>query len=343
MFHGFFLPKPAAILLFSGISMASRKIHTALLSIASNTLLICMKVVVCVITGSMSIISEAIHSGMDLVAAFIAFASVRVSDNPPDKDHPYGHGKVENVSGAIEAVLIVAASGFIIYKAIKKLFLNEPVESLGLGFFVMMVSAAVNTYVSWALYRVAKKEESIALAADALHLKVDVYTSLGVALGLGILWCINFFWHIKLYFLDPVIAILIALFILKEAWDMLRVAYRPLVDTALTEDEIVRVKDAIRRSSGAFVDFHNLRTRRAGKFKYVDLHLTMPPTMTIAESHAICDGIEKEIEKTLTNVSVEIHSEPCIENCSACRVASPGECQGNKNAPPDHKVKKERL
>jgi cation diffusion facilitator family transporter len=161
------------------------KTKIARLSVASNALLIVMKLVVGVISGSVSIISEAIHSSMDLIAAIIAFFAVRVSDTPPDPEHPYGHGKVENVSGVIEGLLILVAAILIIIEAVKKL-LGETfeLESLWLGAVVMFVSAVVNTIVSRKLYKVARATNYVALEADALHLKTDVYTSLGVAAGL---------------------------------------------------------------------------------------------------------------------------------------------------------------
>ena len=190
------------------------KIRTASLSIISNTCLITMKLIVGIITGSVSILSEAIHSTMDLIAAIISFFSVKISAKPADAEHPYGHGKFENVSGVIESLLIFVASLWIIIEAVKKIISGEEVGSSALGFFVMFFSAGINFLVSKRLYRVAKKTDSIALEADALHLKTDVFTSLGVGAGLLLIWIT------KLHFLDPVIAILVALFILKEALNL---------------------------------------------------------------------------------------------------------------------------
>jgi cation diffusion facilitator family transporter len=155
------------------------KVKVAQLSIISNTLLIILKLAAGILSGSVSIISEAIHSSMDLIASVIAFFSVKVSDNPPDSRHPYGHGKVENISGVIEALLIFAAAIWIIFEAVKKLF-GEKIEldSIALGSLVMIVSAIVNIFVSRRLYKVAHETNSVALEADALHLKTDVFTSL---------------------------------------------------------------------------------------------------------------------------------------------------------------------
>ncbi len=287
----------------------NRKSRAALLSIGSNITLIIMKVIVGVISGSVSIISEAIHSGMDLVAAMIAFFSVRKSDAPPDERHPYGHDKIENISGVIEAVLILIASGWIIIEAVRKLFNPGDIEGIGLGFMVMLASALVNWIVSGHLYRVAKEEDSVALAADALHLKADVLTSLGVGFGLFGIWAASHFGY-NLYFLDPVVAIGVAIFITREAIEMLNHAFQPLVDHSLSEEELAITAEVIRQFRPESDGFHDLRTRRAGRRRHIDFHLTLPREMTVGESHTICDQIERGIEERLPYAVVLIHVEP---------------------------------
>lgn len=165
-----------------------RKMAAARLSVYSNSGLILVKLIVGVLSGSVSIISEAIHSGVDLLAAFIALFSVRTSHIPADDIHPFGHGKIENISGTIEALLIFLAAGWIVYEALDKLMNVKPLESLGLAVGVMMVSSAVNWLVSSLLFRVGRESESIALQADAWHLRTDVYTSLGVMASLALIW-----------------------------------------------------------------------------------------------------------------------------------------------------------
>jgi cation diffusion facilitator family transporter len=287
----------------------SKKVRYARLSIASNTLLIIMKVIIGAITGSVSIVSEAIHSGVDLIAALIAYISVKISDTPPDEKHPFGHEKVENISGVIEAVLIFLASGFIIAEAVKKLVHQEPVTSLSLAFIVMFISSGVNIVVSRMLYKVAKSEESVALEADALHLKVDVYTSLGVGAGLFLMWLSGFILGKPLSIIDPIVAILIALFILKEAWEMLKTAFSPLIDESLSKDEIAIIKITVAKYSNAFIDVHEIRTRRSGKMKHIDFHLTVPYDMTVKYAHDLCDNIEHDIEHSIRNTKVLIHTE----------------------------------
>jgi cation diffusion facilitator family transporter len=278
------------------------KVKIARLSILSNTLLILMKLIAGIMSGSVSIISEAIHSSMDLIAAIIAYFSVRVSDNPPDSRHPYGHGKVENISGVIEGILIFIAAIWIIVEAIKKL-LGEKIEleSIAVGSAVMIVSAIVNTIVSRKLYKVAHETKSVALEADALHLKTDVYTSAGVALGLGLIMITKINW------LDPVVAIVVALFIIKESYQLLSKAFTPLLDTAWGDNEIKDLEKTLKKLN---VNYHDLRTRVAGNYRFIDLHIQIPEDVSVGSAHQYCDRIETELLSNFENLSVNIHVEP---------------------------------
>jgi cation diffusion facilitator family transporter len=278
------------------------KVKVARLSIASNSLLIVMKLVVGIFSGSVSIISEAIHSSMDLLAAVIAYFSVKVSDNPPDSKHPYGHGKVENISGVIEAFLIFVAATMIIVEAIKKL-MGKPfeLEIIWIGAGVMLISAVINAIVSRKLYKIAHETKSIALEADALHLKTDVYTSLGVAFGLGLIFITRIKW------LDPVVAILVAFLILYESFTLLKRAYSPLLDTAWSEEEI---KDLEKKLKEMKVNYHDLKTRNAGNYRFIDLHLVIPENESVGNAHKYCDMIEEELSKIYEKLSVTTHVEP---------------------------------
>jgi cation diffusion facilitator family transporter len=289
----------------------NRAARTARLSILSNCVLIAMKIVVGLVSGSVSIISEAIHSFMDLAAAVMAFFSIRVAERPADDEHPYGHGKIENVSGVLEAGLILVAAGLIIAEAVKKLVTHESVEHLELGVAVMLISGIVNILVSRRLYTVARKEESVALEADALHLKTDVYTSLGVGLGLLLIVVFQRAFHAGwASYLDPIVAIAVAIFILREAWLMLRKAFAPLVDASISPQELSAIEAEVAAYPG--VALHDIRTRRSGKTKHIDFHLTAPESMSVKESHELCDEIERRLEKGLSNTSVLIHIEPAI-------------------------------
>ncbi len=278
------------------------KTSTARLSILSNTTLIIIKAAVGIMSGSVSIISEAIHSSMDLIAAFIAFFSVKVSDNPPDERHPYGHGKFENISGVIEALLILVAAIMIIVEAVKKLF-GAPfnLESIWIGILVMFISAIINLLVSRRLYKVARETNSVALEADALHLKTDVYTSLGVATGLGLILLTGIKWF------DPVVAILVALFIIWESYSLLRKAFSPLLDTAWGDSEIEVLE---KRLDDMKVKYHDLRTRLAGNYKFIDIHIQLPESESVGDAHSYCDRIENELKNSYNNLTVTIHVEP---------------------------------
>lgn len=281
------------------------KVRTARLSIFSNLTLIILKLIVGFITSSVSIISEAIHSVSDLVASIIAFFSVKISEMPADEKHPYGHGKVENVSGVIEALLILGAAIWIIIESIKKFQHPKKIESVGLGFVVMFISAAINFYVSQKLYKVAKQEDSLALEADALHLKADIYTSLGVGVGLLLIWITG------KYYLDSIVAVAVALFIVKEALELLVTAFNPLLDEKLSDEDIDIIKSIINKHREIYCDFHDLRTRKSGKIKYIDLHLVFPKETSVETAHSLCSNIEEDIEKTLKNAQILIHIDPC--------------------------------
>jgi cation diffusion facilitator family transporter len=280
----------------------NQKVKVARLSIASNTLLIIMKLVVGILSGSVSIISEAIHSSMDLVAAVIAYFSVKVSDTPPDSRHQYGHGKFENVSGVIEAALIFVAAAWIIIEAVKKL-LGKPfeLEIIWIGAVVMFLSAVINTFVSRRLYKIARETKSIALEADALHLKTDVYTSLGVAIGLGLILVTGIKW------LDPVIALLVACLIIYESFVLLKKAFFPLLDSSWTDDDIELLRKKLDQMK---VNYHDLRTRTAGNYRFIDLHIVIPKNESVANAHNYCDMIEEELSKSFENLSVTTHVEP---------------------------------
>jgi cation diffusion facilitator family transporter len=279
----------------------SQKTKIARLSVISNTFLIILKLVAGIISGSVSIISEAIHSSMDLLAAIIAFFAVRISDTPGDEKHNYGHAKVENVSGVVEGILILVAAGWIIIEAIKKLIESSPIESIGIGSAVMVISAIVNTIVSKRLYKVAKETHSVALEADALHLKTDVLTSLGVAIGLGLIMIT------KLEWLDPIVAILVALMILRESFILIKKAFFPLLDIAWDVDEIERL-NAIFSNLG--VRQHDVKTRKAGNHRFIDFHIEMPAEMALEQVHDFCSKIESEIKSNFDNVQITIHPEP---------------------------------
>lgn len=290
------------------------KIKVARLSVISNTFLTIGKLVVGIMMGSISVLSEAIHSGLDLVASVIAFFAVRQSAKPADEHHTYGHGKFENLAAIIEALLIVVAALAIMYHAIPKLTQKHiEIDALGLGMAIMAISGGVNWIVSSKLMKVAKETDSPALEADALHLRTDVYTSLGVLVSIILIKLTG--WTI----LDPAVGIFVALLILKAAYDLLRDSVSNMLDARLPQEDEETINRVLAGYRKQFVDYHNLRTRRAGPQRHIDLHLVVPQCRTILEAHQLCDEIEKDLKAKLPRSSVLIHSEPCqSQYCDQC-------------------------
>ena len=303
--------------------MFRTKTGAAGLSVLSNTLLILLKLVAGILSGSVSIIAEAIHSGIDLLAALIAFVCLRIAGKPADREHPFGHGKVENVSGTIEAVLIFVAAIFIIYEAINRIIAEAIVEYLGIGIAVMAISVVVNIIVSRHLLRIARDSDSIALEADARHLTADVYTSLGVLVGLVLVQVTG------LNILDPIIAIGVAIFILRAAYSLTRRAFPPLIDIRLPEDEEELIVSTMSEHMGELVGFHELRTRKAGSERYIELHMIMARDASIERAHSLCDHLEEDIKSRLPNIHVTIHVEPCEMECDTC----PDSCPQDQKMP----------
>lgn len=282
----------------------TKKERTARLSVASNTLLVLLKLVVGFYTGAVSIISEAAHSAVDLLAAVIAFYAVRQADRPPDQRHAFGHGKFENLSGAIEALLIVVAAVWIVYEAAGKLFQPQTPEMLEVGMALMLLSIAINIAVSRQLMRVAKETGSHALEADALHLQADVWTSAGVLAGLILIRITGWAW------LDPAIALLVAGIVFKAGYDMTRKSFQELTDISLPPEEEKLICEIVARHSEV-VSYHKLRTRRSGSHRQVDMHIVLYREMHLAQAHAVADQLEVEIGEALAPCEVVIHLEPC--------------------------------
>lgn len=286
------------------MATSDRKVKVALLSIVSNTTLIFLKVIAGTLSGSVSIISEAIHSGMDLVASVVAFFSVRQSSKPADKKHPYGHGKIENISGMAEGLLIFIAAGMIITEAIKKIFEPVEIEETTIAIVVMVVSALVNLVVSRKLYKVSQEEDSMALEADALHLKTDIYTSLGVGIGIFLIKVTG------ILILDSIVAILVALLIIKEAWELSKNAFDYLLDAKLSDEEEAEIEKVIREYSNQFIDYHKLKTRKSGNIKHIDFHITVASDRTVEEMHDIIGNMKKDMNEKIKNTRINIHIDP---------------------------------
>ncbi|MCS6777208.1 MAG: cation diffusion facilitator family transporter [Chloroherpetonaceae bacterium] len=284
--------------------MQQHKTHAARLSIVSNSVLVALKLGVGLWTGSVSVLSEALHSATDLLASGIAYFSVRFSDQPPDEEHPYGHGKIESLSGMAEALLIFVAAAFIIYEAIEKL--RAPGDHSLMpdaGMAIMAVSVVVNIGMSRYLFRVAYATDSQALLADAEHLRADVLTSLGVFVGLGLVRVTG-----QTYF-DPITALLISVVILHAAFRLTRNSYHLLLDRRLPPEEEARIR-ALLEADTRVLGYHKLRTRKSGPYRHADVHVQIDDSHTLVEAHAISEELEDHIRATLPSIEVNIHIEP---------------------------------
>lgn len=291
-----------------------QKNKAALLSICSNSLLIITKFIVGLFSGSISIISEAVHSCSDLLASIIAFFSIKKASQPADKEHPYGHGKFEDLSGVIEGMLIVFASFYIVFESLAKIK-SGAAHSIDTswGIAVMLLSVFVNIAVSTHLFKVAKKTDSLALLADAEHLRTDVYSSFGVFLGLLAIKLTG------LVIIDAIIAILVAVLIFKTGLELSIVAVNNLLDISLPDEEINLIKELLKKyHSDDLVDIQIIKTRKSGKYKIIELTLVVREDITIKNGHILCDKIEKNLEDNIRNTNVFIHLEPCRGVCSNC-------------------------
>ena len=290
----------------------AEKIRWARISIWSNVTLTTLKLAVGAAMLSVSVLSEAVHSGMDLIAAIIANLAVIVSARPPDKDHTYGHGKYENLSAVAEAILIFVAAAIIIIESVLKILHPGEIGFLNAGIAVMGISALVNIAVSRKLMKVARETDSAALEADALHLSTDVWTSVGVLAGLVLIRVTG------ISLLDPVVAILVAVLIIHAAWELVRRSTRDLADASLPEEELGKIRAIVSQHRDKYVEFHGLRARKAGAERHIDLHLVLARETHVEEAHELCDSIENEIEGELDGSKVLVHIEPCAHRCDDC-------------------------
>ncbi len=281
------------------------KLRTATLSIVSNSALILLKVIAGTVTGSIAILTEAIHSSIDLVASIVAFISVRKADEPADESHRYGHEKVENLSAALEGILILVGSAVIAFEAIRRLLRGGHLQTVGLGIAVVGISMVVNLAVSAVIARTARRTDSPALEADAAHLRTDAWTSAGVLVALVLVAITGAQW------LDPVFALVVAATIVSTGVRLLTRSSRVLVDEALPAAEVAMIRDAIEEFAGrGVVGYHELRTRRAGSRRYVDLHVQFRHGTSLEDAHRTAHELQEEIGSRLQGADVLIHLEP---------------------------------
>jgi cation diffusion facilitator family transporter len=277
----------------------------AALSIASNATLIALKLAAGAITGSIAIITEAIHSLIDLVASVIAFISVRKADEPADEEHPYGHEKVENLAANIEGILILVGAAVIVYEATHRLVIGSAVESLGVGIAVMGLSVIANLVVSSVLYRQARAHESPALEGDAAHLRTDALTSAGVLVGLALVQITG------ADAFDSITALLVAGAIVWAGINIIRRSSGVLVDEVLPDSEMDLIEAAIATArSPEVAGYHKLRARRAGRRRHIDFHVQYRSGTSLERAHELAHEMRDSIEAEIPQAEVLIHVEP---------------------------------
>jgi cation diffusion facilitator family transporter len=281
------------------------KFGAARLSVVSNSILIALKVAAGAITGSIAIITEAVHSSIDLLASIVAYLSLRKADEPADARHQYGHAKIENLAAAIEGMLILVGAGVIVYEAVRRLSVGGQVEHLGFGIAVIAFSAAANLVVSTYLYRRARAHDSPALDADAAHLRADAATSVAVLVGLILIELTGF------EELDSIVALMVASAIVYAGVRILSRSSRVLVDEALPQDELDLVRKLIADHPAPELEgFHKLRGRRAGSARYIDLHLQFAPGTSLERAHAVAHELQASVRARIRMADLLVHIEP---------------------------------
>lgn len=292
----------------------NEKKYAALISIISNTVIIILKVVGGIISGSVSIISEAIHSFSDFLASVLTFFAVLRSSEPADKEHPFGHGKYEDMSGFIEGGLIIFAGLFIIYEAVKKFFAAEnSFFEPAIGIYIMLFAVIANFMVSKYLFYVASKYDSISLYSDAQHLRADIYSSLGVLAGLILIKLTGF------ELLDSLIALIVAIMIIKTGYSIAKDTLNNLLDGSLPQKDISIIEEILKKNE-SIKGYKNLKARKAGHCTDIEITVFFEPDLKICDCHKICDEIEDEIGKHYDNINVIIHAEPDTDYVTSVEV-----------------------
>jgi len=278
------------------------KNRIALTSVIAAVFLTSFKLVVGLLTGSLGILSEALHSALDLIAAVITLFAVRIADLPADNEHNYGHGKIENLSALIETFLLLVTCFWIIYESINRLINKHPIEVNAFSFIVIITSIIIDFTRSRALYKVARKYNSQALEADALHFSTDIWSSMVVLIGLIVYSLFDF------VYADSIAALIVALIVLSVSYRLGRRAFDVLIDRAPTKivDQINQVIDQI----PGVIKYHDLRVREGGSYKFVELNIHVNKGLSIEEAHSISENVEYEITKKIHHCKVIVHIEP---------------------------------
>lgn len=276
----------------------------AWLSIGTAVATIALKALAYGLTGSVGLLSDALESGVNLATAVLALIILSIAQQPPDEEHAYGHSKAEYFSGGVEGSLIVIASITIVGAALRSLFLPTDLQQIDMGLVVSLVAAVCNGVTAVILRRAAQKHHSITLSANARHLLADVWTTFGVIVGVGLVALTGWFW------LDPLIAIGVALHILYSGSKLVHEAIEGLMDTALPDMELAKVVAVLESHSNEHIQYHALRTRRSGRQRFISVHIQVPGAWSVQEGHTLLEEIEYELRCAVPVASVLTHLEP---------------------------------
>lgn len=282
----------------------------AWLSIGAAIATITLKLIAAWLTGSVGLLSDAAESVVNLVAAIIVLAALKIAARPPDEDHHYGHGKVEYFSAMIEGLMIFVASAIILYTSVQRFLHPKPLEQVGIGLLITLVATAINLTVGLLLIRVGKQHRSITLEADGKHLMTDVWTSVGVVVGVAVVAITG--WER----LDPVIAFLVGLNIVWTGSQLMLRSTRGLMDKALPKEDNDLIVEILNQFANENVSFHGLLTRESGHHRFISMHVLVPGTWTVQQAHDLSEDVEKAIEMALPDAEVMTHVEPAEDERS---------------------------
>jgi len=273
-------------------------------SIGASVLTIILKLGAFALTNSVSLLSDALESLVNLLAATITFFMVRLAHKPADESHPYGHSKAEYISSTAEGMFIIIAAGAIIFTAVQRLLNPSPLEAPGLGLLFSIAASLINLIVGLTLIKNGKKRNSLALEADGHHLMTDVYTTVGVLIGLAIVYMT------KLYILDPIIAIIVGLNIIFAGFSIIQKSFSGFMDSAIDRGYIKYINTVFEEYTIKKIVFHGLRTRRSGSRNFITFHVLVPGIWTVQNAHSLVEEIEKKLRDTIPNSTIDTHIEP---------------------------------
>ena len=275
------------------------------MSTLTAVFLIVVKLVVGVLTGTISVIASAVDSGLDMVISLLNFFAIREAEKPFDKKYNYGRAKIESLASMLEGLIIIGSGSFIIYTAIQKIINPQPLAFLQYAILVMLLSMSITAFLVKYLNNVFSKTNSLIIQADLLHYKSDLYFNGGVLIALGIVYFTN------LIIIDAIVSILISIYIIYSAMELIKNGYFIVMDRSLDEDSVNHIKELIKDFNSKVMDFHSLRTRRSGNLCFIDVHIVFTKDILLQEAHQISESLEKKIrEKLDCKCVMNIHLDP---------------------------------